>query len=59
MSVAEQRRDVPMTERTPATPEEFADWVRPHLAAMSRLYDKLSQIGLHELSITVWLKPVR
>ena len=23
------------------------------------LYDKLSQIGLHELSITVWLKPVR
>lgn len=24
-----------------------------------RLYDKLSAIGLHELSITVWLKPVR
>ena len=42
MSVAEQRRDVPMTERTPATPEEFADWVRPHLAAMSRLAARLA-----------------
>jgi RNA polymerase sigma-70 factor (ECF subfamily) len=37
MTVAKQRRDAPVSRRTPATPDEFADWVRPHLTAMSRL----------------------
>lgn len=37
MTVANQRRDVPVSRHTPATPDEFADWVRPHLTSMSRL----------------------
>jgi RNA polymerase sigma factor (sigma-70 family) len=37
MTVADQRRDAPVSRPTPATPDEFADWVRPHLTAMSRL----------------------
>jgi RNA polymerase sigma-70 factor (ECF subfamily) len=33
------------TSDAPATPEAFADWVRPHLPAMSRLAARLAPTG--------------
>jgi RNA polymerase sigma factor (sigma-70 family) len=45
MTIAEQRQAAPMTglgEAAPATPEGFADWVRPHMGAMSRLAARLA-----------------
>lgn len=37
MTAVEFAQDVPMGSGAPATAEQFAAWVRPHLPAMSRL----------------------